>query len=198
MRKTVVSWGESWEQPGYVQARCLDASGKLWVPFPISKFVYLHGLPYCRCKWMWWVEQPDVSLQECQVHQHGRFLQVFVSARLRALGQTQLLHAIEYRLEFRKRQWPGVKENLRNLSPYTLHCVKEEKEMYYTWDIAPNPECWKYGNIMELPILGRKRKDSVWALLVWQTKWTFLWKTSIYSLFICKIQWKRGGTVLLL
>lgn len=29
--------------------------------------------------------------------------------------------------------------------------------MYYTSDTAPNPKCWKYGNIMELYILRRER-----------------------------------------
>lgn len=130
----------------------------------MGELVYLRGLAYCRCKRMRWVEQPDVSVQECQVHQHWRLLQVCVSAWLRTFWQAQLLHSVEYRLEFRKRQWPGVKENLYNLSPYTLHCVKEKREMYYTWDIAPNPESRKYGNTMELCILGRKMRGSSGSL----------------------------------
>lgn len=163
-----------------------------------SKLIYLGCSTYCRCKRMWRVEQQDVSLQERQVHQHRRLLQVFVSARLRSFWQAKLLHSVECRLEFRKRQWPGVNENLHNLSPYTLHCVKEKREMYYTWDIAPDPACRnKHGNVTVLHIVRRPCKGSVCACLVEPTKRTFLWKTSIYSLFICKIQWKRGGAVLL-
>ena len=71
--------------------------------------------------------------------------------------------------------------------------------MYYTSDIAPNPACWKYGNIMELFILRRERIqcEPEWCDRPnghFSEKET---KTSIYSLFICKIQWKRGRTVLL-
>lgn len=71
--------------------------------------------------------------------------------------------------------------------------------MYYTSDIAPNPTCWKYGNIMELYILRRERIQC-------EPEWCDRpnghfsekeKKNSIYSLFICKIQWKRGRTVLL-
>lgn len=72
--------------------------------------------------------------------------------------------------------------------------------MYYTSDTAPNPKCWKYGNIMELYILRRERIQC-------EPEWCdrpnghFSEKkkkqNSIYSLFICKIQWKRGRTVLL-
>lgn len=76
-------------------------------------------------------EQPDVPLQERQVHQHRGLLQVPVSARLRSLRQAKLLHPLEQRLEFRQGQRPGVGGHRPSLSPYTLHCVKEKRNVLY-------------------------------------------------------------------
>lgn len=68
--------------------------------------------------------------------------------------------------------------------------------MYYTSDISLDPECWKYGNIMELYI-RRSERIQCEPDLCDRPNGHFSEKNSIYSLFICKIQWKRGRTVLL-
>lgn len=114
---------------------------------------------------MWRVEQPNVPVQERQVHQHRRLLQVRVSAWLRPVRQAQLLHPVEYCLEFRQRQWPGVKENPHNRSPSTLHCVKEKRETYYTWDIAPSLDRRKYGPVVELCVSSERiQREPDWCV----------------------------------
>lgn len=79
-------------------------------------------------------EQPNVPVQECEVHQHTGLLQMPVPARLRPLGAAQLLCAqgegsSSERLEgvtLRAQQRaPQTLKHLFNPSPYILHCIEQ-------------------------------------------------------------------------